>query len=199
MGSGSDKASKQAAKAEQERQLAMTAGTNRVNAVFDSPDRASQHQDFLKAVREHYLTDINRQKTVNDRRLKFSTARSGLTGGSADVDSRRTLGEDYQTGVLNAENRAQGALSDLQGQDEQSRLNLLSMIRAGLDSTTAAARAGSAMRVNAQGAQATSMADGLGDMFGNTASIYKTQQEGAERRRGARDAGASLYGKPGVS
>ena len=39
------------------------------------------------------------------------------------------------------------------------------------------------------------MSDGLGDMFGGTASLYKQQQEAAERRRGERVAYGSIYGR----
>jgi hypothetical protein len=194
MGSGSDRASKQAAKAEKERQLAMTEGTNRVNAVFDSPDRASQRQDFLTAVREHYLTDINRQKVKNDRNLKFSMARGGLTGGSAAIDANRVVGEDYTTGLLGAEERAQGAVSGLEAEDDQSRLNLLAMVQQGLDATTAASRAGSMVMTNTANARSNAFADSLGDVFGNSADIYKRQEELAARRRGERAAYDSLYG-----
>jgi hypothetical protein len=190
-----EKAQKEAAKAERERQYHIEQGTSRVNAVFDSPDRAAQLNDFLAAVRENYMMDANRQKTIADRKLKFSMARSGLTGGSAAIDSNRLLGEEYTRGVLDSENLAQEAQGDLKAQDESSRLGLLSMIRSGLDSTTAAQRAGAAMQSNAQSASGKALAGGLGDIFGGTASLYKDQQEAAERRRGERAAYGSIYGK----
>lgn len=180
--------------AERERENSIKRATGRVNAVFDAPERAAGREGFLAALRENFMRDLNRQKSLADRRLKFSMARSGLTGGSAAVDANRTLGEDFTTGLLSAENRAQGGLADLEAQDEQSRLGILQMVRQGLDATTAAQRAGAAMRTNIESTKTQNLMNGLGDIFGNTASIYKQQQEAQERRRGARDAGVSIYG-----
>src|SRR5574343_367398 len=188
------KAERNAARAEAARQKAMAEATSRVNAIFDSPDRAAQLENFLNSLRAHYRTDADRQKAIQDRRLKFSMARSGLTGGSAAVDANRTLGEEYLQGILGSESRAQEAQGNLKSADESSRLNLISMIRAGLDSTTAAQRAGAAMQSNAQIAKGESLASGLGDIFGNTAHIYKQQQENAAMRRGER-AAYGIYGK----
>ena len=189
------RAEKRATAAEGQRQLAMRQASDRVNAVFDSPERQAQQNDFLQALRDQYMTQANRQKAIADRNLKFSMARGGLTGGSAAVDANKTLGEEYTEGVLNAENRAQGALGDLKSQDDASRMGILQMIRSGLDATTAAQRAGSAMQANAQTTSGRALADGLGEMFGTTSALYKQQSEAAERRRGERAAMGSIYGK----
>lgn len=195
MGSNSaSRAQRQANRAERERQAAIALGTERVNKVFDSPERGKQLEDFLAALRERYTDDANRQKRTADRRLKFSMARSMLTGGSAAVDANRNLGEEYVRGLLDAENTALETQGRLRAQDEASRMDILSMIRQGLDATTAANRAGAAMRANAQIAEGGAFADGLGDIFGGTADIYKRQTEAAERRRGERAAYDSLYG-----
>jgi hypothetical protein len=185
-------------KAERARQTTIKLGTDKVNSIFDDPARAGQQEEFLKAMREFYTADANKQKGVADRNLRFSMARSGLTGGSAAIDANRQLGEEYTDGLLDAENRSQGAYENLRGQDEQSRLNLLSMVRSGMDTTTAASRAGAAMAGNAKLAQTDAMADGLGDIFGSSAAIYKQQQEAAERRRGVKDAYGSVYGARNV-
>ena len=191
------KAQKQATRAEEERQAAMGQATGRVNAVFDSPERASQLDDFINAIREAYRIDADRQKGIADRRLKFAMARGGLTGGSAAVDANRTLGEEYTRGLVDAEARAQEAQGNLRGQDESSRLGLISMIRQGLDATTAAQRAGAAMQSNAQTAKGSALAQGLGDVFGSTAELYKRSEEASERRRGERAAYGSIWGAKG--
>lgn len=188
-------ATKRARLDEAERQAKMTEATSRLNAVFDSPERQAQIAAFLAALRDQYGTQLNRQKAVQDRNLKFSMARSGLTGGSAAVDANRLLGEEFSQGILDSENRAQAAVGDLRSADEASRMGIISMIRSGLDSTTAAQRAGSAMQANAQGAQGRAMTEGLGDVFGSTAELYKRQTEAAERRRGERAAYESVYGR----
>ena len=180
--------------AERARQMTIKLGTEQVNNIFDDPARAKQQQDFLAAMREFYTSDANRQKGIADRNRRFSIARSGLTGGSADVDSNRMLGEEYTRALLTAENKAQGAYSDLVSQDEAARLDLLSAVRAGMDTTTAASRAAAAMRATAGNAQSQAMANGLGDVFGETAAAYNAQRSAAERRRGIIDAYGSIYG-----
>lgn len=191
---GAGKAQRAAEAAEAERQAGIKRAIGGINAVFDSPGRESQYSDYINAVRERLNSDASRQKAMADRRLRFSMARQGLTGGSAQVDANRTLGEDFSQGLLEAERRAQGAGSDLRAQDEQTRMNLIQLAQSGLDSTTAAQRAGAAMRASADTARSGAFAEGLGDIFGSTADIYRRQEDAAARRRGASEVQAGLYG-----
>lgn len=184
----------EARRMEQERQARIAETTRRVNAAYDAPGRQAQYDDFLSAVRQNYTDDARRQKQGVDRDLKFATARSGLTGGSADVDMRRGAGEEFQRGILQAEDRAQAALGDLKGADESSRMQLLQMAQAGLDATTAASRANAAISAGAQSARADAQAKGLGDIFGSTIKTVGRQQEAAAQRRGQTAAVGSLYG-----
>lgn len=194
MGS-SNRAVKQAKRQERERQAAIDLGTGRVNAIYDAPDRVGQRDDFIAALRAQYGDQLDRQKAVADRRLRFALARNGLTGGSAAVDANRTLGEDYMVGLVDAENRAQGAGAGLMAQDEESRLALLQLVQSGMDAATAGSRAQSALRTNLERSRTGALTDSLGDVFGNTATIYKRQEEGAERRRGEKAAFDSIYGR----
>lgn len=195
MGSGGASGAQRAAeRAEAERQAGIRNAIGQINAVFDSPGRQSQYDDYINAVRERLTTDANRQKAMADRRLKFSMARQGLTGGSAQVDANRTLGEDFSQGLLEAERRAQGAGSDLRSQDEATRMNLIQLAQSGLDATTAAQRAGAAMQASADTARSGAFAQGLGDVFGSTADIYRRQEDAAARRRAANEVQSGLYG-----
>lgn len=194
MGSTSDDAQEEANREEDERQQEIVDATNAINDAYDDPSREKGYDDYLSAVRESYVDDANQQKEETDRSLKFSMARSGLTGGSAQVDANRTAGEEYQEGILQAEDLAQGSLGDLKNSDEQSRLSLISMAQSGLDSTTAASRASSAASSSASTALANEKAEGLGDIFGSTAKTISAQQEGAATRAGAKAANTSLYG-----
>lgn len=195
MGSSSNRAADEANRMEQERQARVAEATRRINAVFDDPSREGQRQDFATALRDFYTQDATRQQGVADRQRRFAMARGGLTGGSADVDSRRTLGEEFIRGLTDAENRTQAGLADLTAQDEAARLQLTQLAQSGLDATTAASRAGAAMRSSAQGAMSQAMSQGLGNVFKGTADTYTKQQEAAERRRGYRDIEGSLYGR----
>lgn len=181
-------------KAERARQMTIKYGTEAVNKVFDDPARGAQRTAFLEAMRKFYTDDANRQKGIADRNRRFSMARGGLTGGSADVDSNRLLGEEYVRGLIDAENKAQGAYAGLTAQDEASRLDLLAQVRAGMDTTTAAARSAAALASSADTAKNDALSKGLGDIFGGSAAVYKDQRDAAERRRGVIDAYKSLYG-----
>lgn len=191
------KAAAGAAQTEAERQAAIKQGVSDVNATFDAPGRQKQYDDFATALRANYTDDATRQKSVADRQLKFSMARNGLFGGSADADARRASGEEFQKGILTAENKTQGAVADLKGQDEEARMQLIQLVTNGLDATTGVQRAGSRMQSNLEGRQAQGYADGLGDIFGNTANTYKKQQESAAFRRGLTAPQGSLYGVAG--
>lgn len=191
--SSAKRAQREATRAEEARQARIADTTRRINKVYDAPARQQQYSDFVSAVRKRYVDDANRQKAVATRQLKFANARAGLTGGSQDVDSRRTLGEEYTRGILDSESKAQGALADLRNQDEQSRLQLIQLGQSGLDATTAAQRAGALARSNAASALDGSAVRGLGDIFGATADTYKRQQEAAAFRRGQQAPVGGLY------
>lgn len=194
MGSPGNSAQHAAERAEADRQRRIAGTTQQINSAYDSPGRQAGYDDFLKAIRQNNMDDATRQKSVADRSLKFSMARGGLIGGSANVDAKRTAGQEFQRGVLQAEDRAQGALGDLKLADEQSRLQLIQMAQSGLDATTAASRSQAAISAGAQSALADSKAKGLGDIFGSTIKTVGAQQEAAAQRRGQTSAVGSLYG-----
>lgn len=197
MSSGSNNsAANQANQMEQERKDKAAAATKRIDEIYDSADRQQQYDDYVNSLRAYYTDDAKRQKTIADRNLKFSMARAGLTGGSASADAGATLADEYNRGILKTEQSSQASLADLMSQDEQSRQNLKSLANSGTDATSAAASAASAMRASLSSAENNAKAQGLGDIFANTASIYKKQESAAEERRKARAYGTSNYANP---
>lgn len=197
MGSNSaGRAQREAQDAETQRRAAIVRTTGDVNRIYDAPSRQAQYADYAGAVRKRYTDDANRQKLVADRNTNFSLARGGLTGGSADVDARRTLGEEYTRGILTAEDKTQQAVQGLKTQDEQARLNLIQLVQSGLDATTAGQRALAGVQQTAEQARTGAVTGGLGEIFGTTAATYKTQQEAAARRAGTLAPVGSLYGNP---
>lgn len=188
-----ESAADKAARAEAMRQSQIDQTTTDINAMFDSSSRQKQIADFKQAMQDFYLGDLNRQKEGADRDLTFAMARSGLTGGSRQVDANRSLGEEYQRGILDAERRAQSAASGLRGQDEQSRLNLVGLAQSGLSSTNAASQAAAAMRAALEGSTANAKMQGLGDLFTSVANTKKQSEESAATRR-ANSMYTSMYG-----
>lgn len=193
MGSGSNNAQREAEQQEAQRQAAIQRSSGEINAIFDDPNRQAQVDQLIQDTLGYYRNDLDRQKADTDRSLKFAMARSGLTGGSASVDANRQVGEDYLRGVVEASRRAQEAGANLQMQDENARQSLLAMAQSGLDATTAASRSAGMLQNNLQSGRATATAQGLGDMFGNFADLYRRSREQGERRRAERDTYNTIY------
>jgi hypothetical protein len=192
--SASKRAAREAEQAEVERKAQIEAGTSTIDRAFGA--RGPQYDRFVEALRQHYQTDLGRQKADADRQLRFSLARGGLTGGSVAADAGTRLGREFTEGILESERQAQLGLADLKARDESTRMNLMSLVQGGADATSAAQQAARAMQTNIAGARGEGLARGLGDMFGGTADLYRRQQESAAERRGLRSAFDAQYGDP---
>lgn len=180
MGNSSNRAANAANAAEADRQASIKNTQASINGVFDNPQRQADINNFVGATRQYYTQDLNRQQGNADRSLTFALAKSGLTGGSTQVDQQKLLGEDYGRGLLSVEQKAQGAGANLEAQDQQARSGLISLATQGLDATTAASQADAAMRSNLEAGQSAANLGSLGDSFGdfnNFASAVKQQQQ----------------------
>ena len=192
MGGGSNNAQQQAAANEAERQRQIADSTAKINSIFDSPDRQAQYDKLAADTTAYYTSDLDRQKAINDRKLKFALARSGNIGGSLQADQSRALGQDYLKGVVEASRRGQAAGANLRAADEQTRMNLIAMAQSGLDATTASSQATSALRGNLQSSMADSTANSLGDAFSDLGSIYNKSEDAKQFRTQYRN-GLNLY------
>jgi hypothetical protein len=181
--SGSAAAQNTANQQEAARQAQVAATTQRINDIFSSPQRQQQYSDLGNSLMNYYTQDANRQKAIADRNLTFSEARSGLTGGSAAADAGNLLSDEYTRGLLSAGQKAQGAVASLEGQDQQTRAQLTQLAQNGMDATTAASQAASAMSAGIGNAQNSAAAQGLGDIFGQTSALYQQQQQAAAFRK----------------
>lgn len=179
-----EKAQQAQAAADAQRKADTSHTISAINSIYGSADRQQQYNDFLNAVRSQYGADAARQKTQADLQTKFATARSGLTGGSRAVDAQQLLNQEYQRGILQAEDKAQGALAGLKAQDNTSRLNLINLAQNGLDLTTASQQANAATQQALDQNLASSTANGLGDIFAATTAAYQNQQLAQQRRLG---------------
>lgn len=191
--SSSDKASKQARADEMARLASIARTQGAINSVFNSPERASDIADFVAATRDYFMRDLNEQKVLNDRQLKFALARGGQVGGTLQRDKQAQFGRDYGKGVLTVERKAQGAGADLEGQDQAARQQLLSLATTGIDANTGASQAAAAMRSSLEGAKSTSQMQNLGDLFGSFSKFYEDSKNEKARRQGWDYAGQSLY------
>lgn len=193
MSSPSDKASKEAQRQEAERQAKIAATQQAINGVFDSPGRAADIADAVAANRQYLTSDLSEQKANADRQLKFALARGGVLGGSVQNDKQRVLGQDYSKGLLDIQRTSAGFGANLESADQDARSRLISLATTGLDATTGASMAASALRSNLEGGQSAAQLQGLGDVFGNLGDFWKKSQDDALRRKADRQA-YGLYG-----
>lgn len=196
MGGSSNSAAKAANQAEAQRQQSIKATQGAVNGVFNSPSRQADIHNFVGATRDFYNQELDRQKGDADRALKFALAKSGLTGGSTQVDQQGLLGQNYARGVLTAEQKAQGAGASLEASDQDARARLISLATSGLDATTAAQQAAASMRNNLQAGQSAAQIGSLGDVFGAFNQFSKDANAAQIRRQANQEAGIGLYSQP---
>lgn len=196
---GSDKASKEAQRAEAQRQAEVARAVSAVNRAYGSPQRAADIADYQAATQELLGQDLARQNAEAQRQTKFALARSGVTGGSFDVDTNRKLAETYQRGVLDVSRKAQGAAAALQAQDQQAKQNLIALAQSGMDATTAAQQASEGIRVNLANARAQDQQQALGDMFKDFGKVWTNSQEQKGKQEAQRYGGGydALYGRIG--
>ncbi len=181
---GGDKATKAAQTAEDARKKQVTDATAAIERAFGGEGRKGQLDDFINALRGEFTTEAGRQKTLADRRAKFSLARSGLTGGSAAADVKVDIGRQFQTGLLESERRSQASLADLVAADQRSKLNLIGLAQGGGSVSDAARNAATALQSNIAGARSSTSVESLGDIFAATTDVSKAAEEAAQRRRG---------------
>jgi hypothetical protein len=193
MGGSNDSAQKAAQAQQEAQQRAIQQSQAQINGVFNNPQRQADIDDFVNATRQFYQQDLDKQKANADRSLKFALAKSGLTGGSEQVDQQEQLGEAYAKGQLQAEQKALGAGANLQDADEQARQRLIALATSGLDSTNAGMESAQALQTDLQSARAGVDANALGDVF-STFNNFSKNVDTAQQQRDAYKQLYSLYG-----
>ena len=130
MGSGNSAANAaNAANQQQQQQIQQSVG--QINSAFSNPNRQAQIDQYGQNLNNYYTGQVNQQEGINARNLKFANARSGLTGGSAAVDSNTQLQKDYTQGLLQASRQAQAGTSALQQADINSKNQLIGLAQQG--------------------------------------------------------------------
>jgi hypothetical protein len=189
---GGNNAAAAAQAQETQRQAQIGQNVNQINAAFSN--RQPQYDKYLAATRNLYQTEVGRQQGIAGRNLKFALARNGQTGGSVAADQGNELGREMASGTIQAEQKAQGALSSLQGQDNAERLQLISLAQSGADIGNAQAQSADALRANLGAAMSGQTANTLGDVFGGLSKNIDTFQNAAMTRKGVNAATANIYG-----
>ncbi len=191
---GSNSATQAATAANAQTQQQIQQSVAAINAAYSSPARQQQYSQYGNALKDYYTGQVNNQEAINARNLKFAMARSGLTGGSAAVDSNTQLQKDYTTGLLQASNQAQGGQAALENADINSKNQLIGLAEqgdfTGQIGTQIAAAQGAALGAAGSYGQANQ----LGNLFAGTAGIYQNEQTAAANRLAQRTPIGSTYG-----
>lgn len=190
--SGTNEAAKAQQRQAKQRDQAINEATKQVRAIFDNPARQQQIGQYKRAVKKRGTIGLDKAFNKNNRKLKFAMARSGLTGGSADVDLHDRLNDQYARGLLKVLSRAKQAASGLRASDAASEARLLSEVASGYGLGGANTSAVNALRSNLQGAQAAVAPQSFDQLFGNMAKIYNQSQINKGRRQ-AEKAGLGTF------
>lgn len=179
---------------EAERQDRITAATGAVNNIFNSGGRDALYADQKNAVYDLNSNEVNRQATEAERDNRFGLARSGLAGGSADVDSTSEINRRTNEGLLRAGGIADQSAADLKTSDERTRSNLISMAQSGIDTGSASTMALNGLKVNADNVAAQRSGSTVGSLFNDMSQAYLMNQVSQGRASGMNPYGQQFYG-----
>ena len=193
MGTGNSAANAaNAANAQQQADIQKSVG--QITSAYSNPNRANQYAQYNKNLSDYYTGNVNNQEAINARNLKFAMARSGLTGGSAAVDSNTQLQKDYTQGLLNASQQATAGTSALEQSDVNAKNQLIGLAQQGNFTGAIPTQVAQAQSASLGAAQNYGQANGLANLFAGTAGIYQNEQTAAANRKAQSSPFGSLYG-----
>jgi hypothetical protein len=194
MGMQGSKAADAAAQADTQRQNQIAQSVAQVNKAYGSPERQQQYDTYGANLKNYFTGQVKDQEAVNARNLKFAMARSGLTGGSASVDSNNQLQKDFAKGLLSASQQAQGGVSALQQSDINAKNQMIGLVQQGNYTGAIPQQVQQAQNAALGTANNFGNASALGNLFSGTGEIYKNEQTAAANRMARITPIGSLYG-----
>lgn len=157
-------------------------------AYWEAGDPANSREklyaDQKAAVYDLNKREVDRQATEAERMNRFGLARTGLLGGSVNVDSVADLDRRTNEGLMRAGGIADQAAADLKTQDERTRSNLISLAQSGIDTGTAAQQALKGLEVNAANAAGARAGSTVGRLFDDLSQAYLANQVNQGRQTG---------------
>lgn len=190
----SNSAANAASAADATRQSQINSSIQQITNAYASPQRTSQVDQYGQQVGNYLTGQVNTQEATNARNLKFAMARSGLTGGSAAVDSNTQLQKDYSTGLLQASQQAQTAKAGLQQADVNSKNQMIGLAQQGSYTGAIPQQIAQAQSTSLGAAQNYANPSALGNLFAGTSALYNNEQTAYANRRAQTSPIGSLYG-----
>ena len=185
---GAQAAADESARREAERQAEIDRALSRVNATYAPQVRNPIYDDIYRTTYNRNIADLQEQYGDAQREHKFDLVRRGQSGGSAGADRYSDLRGNFNKGVQRVSSMAQDAKSYARNADEQQRSSLVNSIYGGMDSTTAADRAGSQSQVAVANANANANNMTLGDWFARVAQQVQQQRAASAQAAGVQQA-----------
>ena len=146
--------------------------------------REKLYADQKTAVYDLNKREVDRQAAEAERVNRFGLARTGLLGGSVNVDSVADLDRRTNEGLMRAGGIADQAAADLKTQDERTRSNLISLAQSGIDTGTAAQQALKGLEVNSANAASARAGSTVGRLFDDLSQAYLANQINQGRQTG---------------
>jgi hypothetical protein len=129
--------------------------------------------------------EVDRQAAEAERMNRFGLARTGLMGGSVNVDSVADLDRRTNEGLMRAGGIAQSAADELEANDERTRSRLISLAQSGIDTGSAAQTAMSELKANANQSSGARIGSTVGGLFNDLSQAYLMNQQNQGRQAGA--------------
>lgn len=183
-GGGGGDPGAEARRQEEERQARIKAATEAINATFNNTGRDALYADQRTAVYDLNKREVDRQAAEAERLNRFGLARTGLLGGSVNVDSVAELDRRTNEGLMRAGGIAQAAADELEANDEKTRINLISTAQSGIDTGAAAQQALSGLKANANQASGARVGATVGSLFNDLSQAYLMNQQNQGRQSG---------------
>jgi hypothetical protein len=165
-----------------------------IDAAYSNPNRTNQYAQYGANLKNYYTGQVNNQEAVNARNLNFANARSGLTGGSAAVDSNTQLQQDYTKGLIEASKAATTGESALQQADINSKNQMIGLAQQGNYTGALPAMAAQAQSAALSGAQGYGQANTLNNLFAGTQGVAQNEATAAANRKAQVNPFGSYYG-----
>jgi hypothetical protein len=163
-------------------------------ALTENPNAVAREQLYSKIGNDATnvaKTDIDKERMLAERELKFQLARNGLSGGSRDIDANRDVLDTYQQGILKASNIGTQTANQARSSDEKTRVNLINSIQAGLTSGDAVQQAYAGMANNVTAAQDAANNASLAGFF----DVLRNQQDRNQYRAGVESTNPMIKNK----
>lgn len=138
--------------------------------------RQALYDTTKEDVRSYYTKQLEEDKANAMRQLNFQKARQGTFGSSQANDIDTEFQKAYDIGLLDVANRSDTAATNFKTSDEQSRLNLISKVVAGLDQGTAAQNAAATLQTNANAAKEAYASSRMANVFSDLLGAYNQGQ-----------------------